>query len=212
MAEEKGMAPKTIFGLVRHAETEWNREKRIQGHKDAPLTAEGRSCAGRWGRQLQRFKWDRLLCSDLERAKNTAALINTRLKLALQSDANLREQHWGEWTGRNIKRLQKREADRLEILEAMGWDFRPPGGESRREVLLRSIKSLENAAANWPGQRILVVCHEGVIKCLMYHLSGRRFLPQEGRLLMNRHLHFISEKDGLFALVQINALDLSESE
>ena len=202
------MAPKTIFGLIRHAETQWNREKRIQGHKDTPLTDEGRASADRWGRQLQMYKWDRLLCSDLDRAKETAALVNTRLQLTVQNDAGLREQQWGEWTGRNIKRLQKQEAGRLKSLEAMGWEFSPPGGESRREVLLRSLKALEHAAMNWSGQRILVVCHEGVIKCLVYHLSGRKFLPEEGRLLMDRHLHFISETGGRFELDQINALDL----
>ena len=209
---ETGMDPKTIFGLMRHAETQWNREKRIQGHQDAPLTAEGCASAGRWGRQVQAHKWDRLLCSDLGRAKETAALMNARLKLPLQSEADLREQHWGEWTGRNIKQLQEQEADRLESLEAQGWDFRPPGGESRRDVLMRSIKALENAAEKWPGQRILVVCHEGVIKCLLYHLGGRKFLPQEGRMLMNRHLHLISEKGGRFELDQINALDLVQNE
>jgi probable phosphoglycerate mutase len=195
---------------MRHAETEWNRQKRIQGHQDAPLTVEGRTSAGRWGRQLQGFSWDRMLCSDLGRAKDTAALINARLKLSVQADAGLREQHWGEWTGRSINQLQIQEADRLAKLESAGWEFTPPGGESRRQVLMRSLAALGSAAEKWPGQRILVVCHEGVVKCLIYHLSGRHFRPAEGRLLKHRHLHLISEKQGRFELVQANALELDQ--
>lgn len=206
------MVTETTFGLMRHAETEWNREKRIQGHQDAPLTPGGRASADLWGRQLQGLGWDRLLCSDLGRAKSTAALINKSLKLAVAYEKGLREQHWGEWTGRNIKQLKIQEADRLRELESAGWEFTPPGGESRRQVLMRSMKALRSAAEKWPGQRILVVCHEGVVKCLIYHLGGRQFLPDEGRLLMRRHLHLISEKRGRFELDQVNFLDLGQTD
>jgi probable phosphoglycerate mutase len=204
------MVSETTFGLMRHAETEWNREKRIQGHQDTPLTREGSASADLWGRQLRGLGWNRVLCSDLGRAVGTAALINTRLKLDLAEDSGLREQHWGEWTGRNITQLKIQEADRLQVLESAGWEFTPPGGESRRQVLERSMKALRNAAEKWPGQRILVVCHEGVVKCLIYHLSGRQFLPDEGRLLTRRHLHLISENRGRFELGQVNFLELDQ--
>lgn len=202
------MPPKTVFGLVRHAETEWNRAKRIQGQQDAPLTTEGRACSQKWGRQLAPYKWDFLLASDLGRACETAMLINATLRIPLQTDAGLREQHWGDWTARPIKELKVKEADRLAVLEAAGWGFAPPGGESRRQVRDRSLVALLTAARNWPGKRIIVVCHEGVVKCLIYHLTGRRFLSSEGRLLKPRHLHLISERDGHFGLDQVNALDL----
>ncbi len=66
---EKG--PITYFGLLRHAETEWNREKRIQGQQDAPLTSHGRQQAESWGRALERYQLDYLLSSDLGRAAFT---------------------------------------------------------------------------------------------------------------------------------------------
>ena len=203
------MSPKTIFGLMRHAETEWNREKRIQGQQNAPLTPQGRDSAKLWGHQLSAFKWDRLLSSDLGRACETAAQINLTLQLPVQTDAGLREQNWGDWTARTINELKDLEADRLAALESAGWGFAPPGGETRRKVLQRSLVALATAARNWPGQRILVVCHEGVIKCLVYHFSGRRFLPGEGRVLEPGHLHLLSETRGRVALDKVNAIGLA---
>lgn len=206
------MPPKTIFGLFRHAETEWNRQKRIQGQQDAPLTEDGRDSARRWGLRLAGLEWDRLMTSDLGRAMKTAELINDRLKLPVHPDPGLREQRWGDWTARTIPQLKAEQADRLAALEAAGWDFTPPGGESRRRVLDRSRDALLTAAQNWPGQRILVVCHEGVIKCLIYHLSGRRFLPGAPRILKPLHLHLLSERAGRLALDRLNWLDLAGTE
>ena len=200
---------KTTFGLIRHAETEWNRQKRIQGQRDTPLTPQGRSSAGFWGRLLQPYNWDFLLCSDLGRAKDTAGIISAGLQCPLYTDPGLREQDWGWWTGRYLHELQRQEADRLATLESAGWHFRPPGGESRQQVLSRSRQALLGAAERWPGRRILVVCHEGVVKCLIYHLCGRRFQPDEGRLLLRRQLHLISEKGGRLEVDQVNALELN---
>lgn len=202
------MAAKTIFGLIRHAQTQWNREKRIQGQQDTALTAKGRASSRHWGRRLVLYKWDLVLASDLGRARETATLINATLRISLQTDPGLREQNWGDWTAWPLKELKAKEANRLASLEAAGWEFAPPGGETRRQVLVRSLDSLRAAAQKWPGQRILVVCHEGVVKCLIYHLTGRRFLPSEGRLLKPRHLHFLSENGGNIELDQVNALNL----
>ena len=202
------MADETIFGLIRHAETEWNREKRIQGQQDAPLTSQGRLCSQLWGQQLNPYRWDFILASDLGRAQETARLMNDQLQIPSQAEAGLREQHWGEWTAKTLGELKTRQADRLAVLEAAGWEFAPPGGESRREVLLRSRETLLSAAKSRPGQRVLVVCHEGVVKCLLYHLCGRKFMPSEGRLLKPRHLHLITAKGKTLELNQINALEL----
>jgi bisphosphoglycerate-dependent phosphoglycerate mutase len=71
----------TRFGLIRHAETVWNRENRIQGHRDSSLTDSGKTDADGWGRRLKRIAWDRIFGSDLGRAVDTAAIINRHLKL-----------------------------------------------------------------------------------------------------------------------------------
>ena len=68
MSEE---AASNRFGLIRHAETLWNQQSRIQGHRDSPLTDRGKKDADEWGRQLKRISWDRIFGSDLGRAAET---------------------------------------------------------------------------------------------------------------------------------------------
>jgi broad specificity phosphatase PhoE len=96
----------TRFGLIRHAQTEWNREKKIQGHSDSPLTADGERQASSWGRRLLQFPWDRILASDSGRALTTAERINAFLKIPLETDPRLREQDWGQWVGKTIAQIQ----------------------------------------------------------------------------------------------------------
>lgn len=192
----------TYFALLRHAETEWNREKRIQGQQDSVLTSNGRQQAQRWGRALGRCGLDYMVSSDLERATQTASLINKSLELQCSLEPRLREQDWGAWSGLKLGDLL--ETKELKIQERMGWDFRPLKGESRLEVLERSRQALMDIAQRLQGQRILVVTHGGVMKCLLYHLHGRRFLPEESPLLEPYRLHWLSYDGGGFKVYRLN--------
>ena len=197
------------FGLIRHAQTVWNREKKIQGHRDSPLTPEGEFQASRWGKILNQFPWNRLLASDTGRALATAEIINAYLKIPLTTDSRLREQDWGHWVGKTISQIQTEAPQVLDEQINSGWDFCPAGGESRHSVLKRSQVALQEAAGRWPGENILVVTHEGVIKSLVYHLCGRKFLPSEPPLLKSYRLHWlVYDRDGL-RLEAVNALALS---
>jgi probable phosphoglycerate mutase len=199
----------TRFGLIRHAPTVWNREKKIQGHSDSPLTDAGIIQAARWGRILEPFSWNRLLASDTGRALATAEIIGAFLKIPLTGDPRLREQDWGRWAGKTIAQLKAEQPLELAEQTNAGWNFRPPGGEDRRSVLARSQRALQEAFDRWPGENILVVTHEGVIKCLVYHLSGRQFLPSEPPLLKSYQLHrLVHDRDG-FRLEAANALALA---
>ena len=199
----------TRFGLIRHAQTVWNREKRIQGHSDSPLTPEGELQAFRWGKILGQFPWNRLLASDTGRALATAEIINAYLKIPLSIDSRLREQDWGYWVGKTIAQIKVEHPLELAEQISAGWDFRPPGGEDRKSVFARSRGALQEAFDRWPGENILVVTHEGVIKSLVYHLRGRKFLPTEPPLLKSCRLHrLVHDRDGL-GLEAVNALALS---
>jgi probable phosphoglycerate mutase len=197
------------FGLIRHAQTVWNREKKIQGHSDSPLTPEGEFQASRWGMILNQFPWNRLLASDTGRALATAEIINTYLKIPLTIDSRLREQDWGDWVGKTISQIQTEAPRMLDGQISAGWSFCPPAGEDRKSVLARSQRALQEAAGRWPGENILVVTHEGVIKSLVYHLCGRKYLPSEPPLLKSYRLHWlVYDRDGL-RLEAVNALALS---
>ncbi len=205
--DEKNTA--TRFGLVRHATTFWNLEKRIQGRLNADLAPIGEDMARRWGTLLKDGGWRRILVSSSGRALQTARLVNRRLKLPLHPEARLQEQDWGRWSGLRLPDLVAEHGEALEAQVAAGWDFRPPGGESRRDVRQRAGRALVDAAARWPGERVLVVTHEGVIKCLLYHLAGRAFLPTEPALIRPGHLHLVEVRDGRPAIVAVNHLPLT---
>ncbi len=198
----------TRFGLIRHAPTVWNREKRIQGQLDSTLTAEGEARGKTWGQALSSQPWDRIVSSDLGRARRTAELINTVLKVPMTYTPLLREVDWGEWTGRSLKQIKAEPPGVLSEMEKAGWRFRPPGGEDRLAVWERAHRALTDAAEKWTHQAILVVTHEGVIKCLVYRLLQRRFLPDEPPLLKPGYLHgLIHDNDGL-RIDKINAMAL----
>ena len=198
----------TRFGLVRHAQTIWNREKKIQGQNDSPLTAKGRTQALRWGKRLKPYGWHRILASDIGRAVETANIINQALEVSVTTDARLREQDWGQWTGETIARLHTHTPRELDEQVRAGWKFCPPGGEDRHSVLARSRQALLEAAEKWPGDTILVATHEGIVKSLIYHLSGRKYLPGEPAIIRPYQLHWLTiDEDGL-KLGEINALAL----
>ena len=107
----------TRFGLMRHAETVWNREKRIQGQLDSRLTAAGRRQAVSWGHLLKTCNWDRCICSDLARARATADIVNRFCNAPVTCEAGLREQNWGRWSGRSIAQLKQEVPDLLTRLD-----------------------------------------------------------------------------------------------
>jgi len=198
----------TRFGLLRHAMTEWNRERRIQGQTDTPLSPLGERQAGQWGHLLKAYPWNRILVSDARRALETAAIINESLEVPMDFDPRLREQDWGEWTGKTISQLKQERPLLLAEQEKAGWNFCPPGGEDRHTVRDRSLKAVAAVCEKWGGERILVVTHEGVIKCLLYDLRGRRFLPEEPAMIRPRSLHWLIHDQQGLRIEKMNALTL----
>jgi len=201
--------PTTRFGLLRHVETQWNREKRIQGHSDSALTDSGIAEAKAWARRLKTLAWDRIFASDTGRALKTAEIINAELNIQLTTDRKLREQNWGSWTAKTWDQVKAEASQLIGDYQKEGWNFCPPGGESRKNVLSRGCEALTAAAKRWPAETILVVTHEGLIRCLLNHLCGLQFLPGEPAMVKPRHLHWLKfDRDGLQP-EEINAVTLT---
>jgi glucosyl-3-phosphoglycerate phosphatase len=198
--------PRTVFYLLRHAPTLWNLEKRIQGQWDSELAPQGVAKAEALAPRLTALGLGRILSSDLGRAKATAGLLNLRLCLPITLDRRLREQHYGEWTGRYWRDIP--EADRL-AAEAAGWHFKPPGGESRTDVRQRVEHALIDAGRTIPGRNVLVVTHQGVVKAVLNHLLGRAYLPEEPPAFTADGLHQVVCQDGVLS---IGALDIEFPE
>ncbi len=199
----------TRIALIRHGQTAWNRAKRLQGQTDTTLTRHGWAQAQCWGRQLQFLNFDRIIASDLKRARETAEAINRSLHLPMEIDSGLREQDWGRWCGKSVGDIRRQHPARLAQMERSGWHFCPPGGENRLQVTARGQSALLTAAKHWPGQRLLVITHQGMIKCLCYALSDRRFLAQEPPLLKPAYLHWLGAANHALTVKQLNAVELN---
>jgi probable phosphoglycerate mutase len=196
------------IGLLRHSRTVWNEKKMLQGQQDSPLSSKGQQMAIAWGKQLSSFGWDMILSSDLGRAVATAELINTSLNIPIHTNKKLREQDWGRWTGLTLEEIKKDEKRKLKQEIKKGWFFTPPGGESRKQVLNRATSAIVDCGIENPEKKILVLCHEGVIKCLIYSVLQRDFLPDEKKILAPYNLHLISVDDGAISLSKINSYQL----
>lgn len=195
--------PATI-GLLRHGQTEWNVAKRIQGSGNSPLTPEGRLLTANWIPTLQKYGWDRILASDLGRVKETVAILNKKLCLPVSYDERLREQHWGEWEGVTLDHIKENFAVELARRVLLGWQFSAPGGETRTAVKERALSALRENCDRWPGKKLLVICHQGVIKAILYHITNRAFIPEEDRLLHHNRLHILQFRQQQFHPLELN--------
>lgn len=186
----------TRFLLMRHAPTAWNQERRIQGQHDTPLSSQGLDLARSWALALCEHAFQAVLASDLRRAQETVEAVVSGKELPSMADSRLREQDWGQWTGRLLSELATDEEFTAQA--GQGWEFRPPGGESRREVLQRALAALADAGHRWPGRTVLVVTHQGVIKCLLYHAQSHSMLPGNPLQDKGYRLHLVElEEQGL---------------
>ncbi len=143
--------------FVRHGEAQSNAEGWFAGHVDAPLTPRGREQAVALGEQLRTLAIDRVLCSDLVRARQTAELALAGRGLPIEYSAALRERHGGAWERRTLEDLD-RSGDMQRL---MGFDGAPPDGESLRQVARRVLGYLVTREA--PGHT-LVVAHGALMR------------------------------------------------
>ena len=150
--------------MVRHATTDWNERGRIQGHSDISLNDRGRAQARSWCLRGSGYRW---IASPLERTLETARLLGG---VSIEREPRLREMSWGEWEGHTLAELRDSLGGVMTRNEARGLDFRPPGGESPREVQKRLVSWLGEISAQ--TKPCLAVTHKGVIRALMAYTAG----------------------------------------
>jgi len=159
----------TSILLIRHGETAWNSVRRLQGHIDIPLNAEGERQAQALGRILAYEPVKAVISSDLQRAMQTAQAVAGHHALNVQTDPGLRERCYGAFEGMLYSEVMERYP-----VEYAQWQAReidavmPPGervAESFRQFYQRSVDSIGAWAARHPGQTIVMVAHGGVLEC-----------------------------------------------
>ena len=146
----------TLLLLVRHGETDWNAEGKLQGHTDRPLNDYGRHQAQILGDRLAAEQIDALYASDLSRARETAEILGEKLGLPVDVDPDLREKNWGSWEG-------------LTSDERLRVAYEGETTEAHRE---RTLRAVERIAERHPGGRVVVVTHGGSLRRLQAAVSG----------------------------------------
>jgi 2,3-bisphosphoglycerate-dependent phosphoglycerate mutase len=149
--------------LLRHGETDWNRELRFQGHVDVALNAIGQEQARRLARRLARETAHRLYASDLLRARQTAHPVALQLGLASVSDPALREQSFGRVDGMRVDEIKAQHPQAWEGWLKFQEDFSMPEGESTRQFHARVMDAVHRLVTAHPGQTLVIVTHGGVL-------------------------------------------------
>ena len=157
---------------VRHGETAWNADTRLQGQLDIPLNETGRCQAARAGRALAHEGIDAIWSSDLARARETAEAIAlaieeaTGRRLRVEFDRGLRERGFGAFEGHTYAEIDVRFAELALRWRRRDPSFAPEGGESLIEFHARCIGTATRLAARHAGDTIALVAHGGVLDCL----------------------------------------------
>lgn len=162
----------TDIVLIRHGETLWNRERRMQGHTDTPLSEAGRAQAARLGERLCGSAFAALYSSDLARAWDTAHAIAQRTGHDIIADANLRERRFGIFEGLKYEEMSERHPAEWQRFQSRDPDYVIPDGECAREFHARCLACLTAIAERHPGETVVVVTHGLVLDALYRAAHG----------------------------------------
>ena len=191
--------------LIRHGETAWNAERRLQGHLDIPLNAEGERQARLLAGALAAEPLDLIVSSDLQRARQTAQAVATLRGMPLQIEPGLRERCYGGFEGLLYSEIEQRFPAEFAAWQARDVDaILPTGkncGESFRQFYARATTAILGLAQAHAGQTIAMVAHGGVLECAyrmaldlpletprdfkVFNASINRFHLEEGRLALD---------------------------
>jgi broad specificity phosphatase PhoE len=156
--------------LIRHGQTDWNRDRRIMGRKPIPLNIQGRRESEAIGRALREIQIQAIFTSPVERAVQTARLIARGRKLKLEMVPEVAEIDYGDWIGKTFDEVTEDEAYR--VYHATPKLAHPPGGEKMVDVHRRAVNFIEALRKRHEAGRIVVVSHADVIKIVVTHYLG----------------------------------------
>jgi probable phosphoglycerate mutase len=190
--------------LIRHGETAWNAERRLQGHLDIPLNAEGERQAKLLAEALAPESIDLVAASDLQRARQTAQAVATTRSLPVHIAPGLRERCYGGFEGLLYSEIEHRFPAEFAAWQARDIDGVLPNGKNRgesfRDFYTRSTDAILALAAAHPGRTLALVAHGGVLECAyrmalglpletprdfkVFNASINRFRIEDGKLVL----------------------------
>lgn len=165
--------------LIRHGETTWNRERRMQGQTDTPLSDIGRAQAEALGQRMAKHKFSALYSSDLSRAYETAAAVARVSGREIRRDPALRERTFGIFEGLTYAEMAQRYPEEHARFLQRDADYAVPGGESPRQFYERGLACINAIADSHPDECVVVVTHGMVLDTL--HRAARNMSLTEKR-------------------------------
>jgi uncharacterized phosphatase len=185
----------TVFAFIRHGQTDWNRDDKLQGSSDIPLNDIGREQAHEAATLLRDQGWQAIVSSPLSRARETAEIIAADLGIELGPEyADFVERDYGAHEGGSSSEIVARYPDR-----------RYPGAESLASVVSRGKAGLEMVASQFGDRNTIIVCHGTIIRYTLADLAGRR-LPG----IMNGSISTLERDDDGWRVLSVNGLPLAE--
>ncbi len=197
--------------IVRHGETAWNREGRIQGHRDSPLTDRGLAQARATAARLARERVDALYSSDLGRAQQTAREVAARTALPIRTDEGLRERAFGILEGKTwaeIARDHPEDAGRITTVTSHAM----PGGESLASFRERVLGTFRRIAREARAARIAVVTHGGVLGVLYREATGMALNAPRTYTTLNAGVNHFRWADDRWSIVRWGDADHLEDD
>lgn len=196
--------------LIRHPETDYNRENRWQGYADPPLNARGieqmREIYTSLVESLGDWRVAAIYSSDLLRSHELATFLGVKLKLRPRITSSLRERSMGEWEGKTPEEARAEWPDNYPVVEADPLRMRPPGGESFADLLERVTPVLARIARNHPGETALIVTHGGILKVLLCGLVELDLTQRETLGMVNAAQVLLEVKGSRWSIVRPEAL------
>lgn len=189
--------------IVRHGETEWNVEGRLQGHEDAPLTSRGIEQAKNRANDLSRIEFDAIYASDLGRTMMTAEILKAERETAVIATKLMRERAFGRFEGMKYQEFGDLLREKLDEKDAMALELQGSYKlhkeiESDEELSARGLTCIRETAMAYPGKTVLMVSHGGMMGALLWKLGvGREKGKVQRRALVRNLAYFVLETDGV---------------
>jgi probable phosphoglycerate mutase len=192
----------TVIYLIRHGETMWNREKRLQGHIDIGLNERGYWQAEQIGQHLSSRPIAAVISSDLSRAIDTAKAVATHHRKELLLDEGLRERHYGVMQGLSHDEIIEKHPRNHAAWKNREVDFVPESGESLQQFYDRVLRSTMSWVERYPNQEIAMVAHGGVLDCLNRAATKKSLDAVRDFEILNASLNTLSYENGQLQLVE----------
>ncbi len=178
--------------LIRHGETEWNSQQRMQGHSNSDLSSVGQAQIQALGQWMKNIPFDLIYSSDSLRAKQTAEAITQFSGHELKIDLRLREKNLGVFEGLTSEEARERHPEVFRLFKTAGSKYVIDEGESTQQLQDRALDIVDETRIKHPEERVLLMTHGGFIRVVMKHSLG---------LSLETPTRFLVKNTGVFRLV-----------